>query len=243
MATVSDPDDFTVCSICLQTFTSPKFLPCLHTFCEHCLQGWIEAQTYQQYSGVYNALRLTVIRVHRVHRAMKATRKHKLIGLEDVLRDLKCLSSNEMCNEHADEVIKLYCVDHDQPCCTICGAASHRKCDTVLELSEAAKDVSNTKRFRDLFDNLNQSEKDIGNAAKSLEENLSQLNREKLNIERSAKELKDALMNQIIALHNRFLKQLSDAYTCAAVEISADTEKCYLQQKVVKNSRQIFEKS
>ena len=27
------------CSVCMTTFTEPKILPCLHTFCLHCLNG------------------------------------------------------------------------------------------------------------------------------------------------------------------------------------------------------------
>ena len=32
--------DITLCSICLETFTAPKYLPCLHTFCEGCLSSY-----------------------------------------------------------------------------------------------------------------------------------------------------------------------------------------------------------
>src|SRR5271163_664913 len=30
--------DIIKCSICLETFKEPKLLPCIHTFCLHCLQ-------------------------------------------------------------------------------------------------------------------------------------------------------------------------------------------------------------
>lgn len=32
---------FLSCGICLERYTNPKVLPCLHTFCEHCLQSYI----------------------------------------------------------------------------------------------------------------------------------------------------------------------------------------------------------
>lgn len=33
--------DILTCSICLEIFKSPKYLPCLHTFCENCIQTYI----------------------------------------------------------------------------------------------------------------------------------------------------------------------------------------------------------
>lgn len=36
---------FLVCSICLDRYCNPKVLPCLHTFCERCLQNYIPAQS------------------------------------------------------------------------------------------------------------------------------------------------------------------------------------------------------
>ncbi|XP_035681634.1 E3 ubiquitin-protein ligase TRIM56-like [Branchiostoma floridae] len=35
-------DDFIQCTICCYNFKKPKVLPCLHTFCAHCLREWAQ---------------------------------------------------------------------------------------------------------------------------------------------------------------------------------------------------------
>ena len=41
--TTNFPEDLTVCAICFETFTKPKYLPCLHTFCERCLASYVQS--------------------------------------------------------------------------------------------------------------------------------------------------------------------------------------------------------
>ena len=38
------PDDVVHCSLCLELFTQPKALPCLHTFCLACLQQYVKSR-------------------------------------------------------------------------------------------------------------------------------------------------------------------------------------------------------
>ena len=37
--------NFLHCGICLEPFKKPRALPCLHSFCEECLERWTKANT------------------------------------------------------------------------------------------------------------------------------------------------------------------------------------------------------
>ncbi|CAC5407026.1 TRIM56 [Mytilus coruscus] len=41
-------DDLLTCTICLETFKVPKYLPCLHTFCESCIKTYIVSSTEKE---------------------------------------------------------------------------------------------------------------------------------------------------------------------------------------------------
>ncbi|XP_076076435.1 E3 ubiquitin-protein ligase TRIM45-like [Mytilus galloprovincialis] len=41
-------DDLLTCTICLETFKVPKYLPCLHTFCESCIKTYIVSSTKKE---------------------------------------------------------------------------------------------------------------------------------------------------------------------------------------------------
>ncbi|XP_076082543.1 E3 ubiquitin-protein ligase TRIM45-like [Mytilus galloprovincialis] len=43
-------DDLLTCTICLETFKEPKYLPCLHTFCEACIHTYINSTNNEEKS-------------------------------------------------------------------------------------------------------------------------------------------------------------------------------------------------
>lgn len=43
------------------------------------------------------------------------------------------------CSEHTNEKIKLFCKDHDIPCCSMCVSVTHRKCEEIVTIEDAAK--------------------------------------------------------------------------------------------------------
>ncbi|XP_052106995.1 E3 ubiquitin-protein ligase TRIM56-like [Mytilus californianus] len=197
-------DDILICSICLEEFKCPKYLPCLHTFCEGCISTFI-ASCFEKGNkldfacpvcrGVVsnlqekcssddvakhlpvNFLIVGLLDLKKIHRPEKRCMSCERLGIEstaaylcvncsDTLCDTcnKCHTANKVsadheirslsdvfpedkmpktfaskCSEHTNKKIKLFCKDHDIPCCSMCVSITHRKCEEIVAIEDAAR--------------------------------------------------------------------------------------------------------
>jgi hypothetical protein len=68
------------------------------------------------------------------------SKDHQIVSVEDFKAiDRNKLKLKSYCSEHKDENIKFYCLDHEEPCCSICISIKHRKCDEVQTIQDASK--------------------------------------------------------------------------------------------------------
>jgi len=63
----------------------------------------------------------------RYHRRQTATKGHEVLSTSDELRPDQCIASR--CNQHQDELLKLYCNDCKLVCCLVCFAETHKQHD------------------------------------------------------------------------------------------------------------------
>ena len=77
------------------------------------------------------------------HKNLKITKNH-------VLRDRKAMPkyrpitesdnddevSMESCDIHSNELLRYYCKDHDEPCCSVCATLKHRQCKDILYIPD-----------------------------------------------------------------------------------------------------------
>ncbi|CAC5400284.1 TRIM2_3 [Mytilus coruscus] len=196
--------DILTCPICLERFTKPKSLPCLHTFCEFCIMTFSTKELEKL--GGKNHINCPVCRTTVQLPKKESTPKefvdqmptnfliNELLEKEDVTRPVKlCMSCEKLgsvspaificidcfdtlcetcqkyhksnkassnhdikpistltdetkipkafksiCSDHSKK-LKLFCNDHDVPCCILCVSLNHRKCDNVVTIEEEAK--------------------------------------------------------------------------------------------------------
>lgn len=134
---------FLVCSICLDHYHNPKVLPCLHTFCEKCLQNYIPPQSLTLSCPV---CRQTSILPEKGVAALQ--NNFFITNLMEVLqRDPEC-NRPEACNvlesasaatacqplscpNHEGKVMEFYCESCETAMCLECTEGEHREHVTV----------------------------------------------------------------------------------------------------------------
>uniref|UniRef100_A0AAY4EKT3 RING-type E3 ubiquitin transferase n=1 Tax=Denticeps clupeoides TaxID=299321 RepID=A0AAY4EKT3_9TELE len=134
---------FLVCSICLDHYHNPKVLPCLHTFCESCLQNYIPPQSLTLSCPV---CRQTSILPEKGVAALQ--NNFFITNLMEVLQRNPECSPPEACSvlesvsaaaagkplccpNHEGKVMEFYCESCETAMCLDCTEGEHREHVTV----------------------------------------------------------------------------------------------------------------
>uniref|UniRef100_G3QBD3 RING-type E3 ubiquitin transferase n=1 Tax=Gasterosteus aculeatus aculeatus TaxID=481459 RepID=G3QBD3_GASAC len=134
---------FLVCSICLDHYSNPKVLPCLHTFCESCLQNYIPPESLTLSCPV---CRQTSILPEKGVGALQ--NNFFITNLMEVLqRDPQCSRPEDCgvlesvsaaaavkllcCPNHEGKVMEFYCESCETAMCLDCTEGEHREHVTV----------------------------------------------------------------------------------------------------------------
>ncbi|XP_073674344.1 tripartite motif-containing protein 3 [Garra rufa] len=134
---------FLVCSICLEHYHNPKVLPCLHTFCERCLQNYIPPQSLtlscpvcrqtsilpeKGVSALQNNFFITNL-MEVLQREQDCTRPEASSGLESA--GAATYAPPLSCPNHEGKVMEFYCESCETAMCLECTDGEHREHVTV----------------------------------------------------------------------------------------------------------------
>ncbi|CAI5680867.1 unnamed protein product [Oreochromis niloticus] len=182
---------FLICSICLDRYENPKVLPCLHTFCERCLQNYIPAHSLTLSCPV---CRQTSILPEKGVAALQ--NNFFITNLMDVLQRAPGSCSQEAaalnnittvatgqllsCPNHGGSVMEFYCPPCETAMCQECTSGEHGEHPTV-----PLKDVVEQHKasLHHQLDAVKKRLPEIDSALQTLLEILQQLTNQKSAIE------------------------------------------------------------
>ena len=116
------------CSICLDTYTEPKTISCLHTFCHECLETHARASQRQgKFRCPECQVEIDLPQGNRFDLLPNAFFHKSLLGvLEAEDRHAIPRKQQETCSQHTEERVRYYCSSCKVYICPICVAEDHR---------------------------------------------------------------------------------------------------------------------
>ena len=137
-------EDRLVCPICLEKFTDPRMLPCLHTLCRHCIEGLVSASAQkvrcpccrrdcqipsEGLSGFQKNFFLNDLRevLQEVKELRTSGARHNGQTECDNTKHDKAEKRNLKCGEHPDANLDFYCDTCHVPVCAKCCLLKHKQ--------------------------------------------------------------------------------------------------------------------
>lgn len=141
------------CSICLDLFKQPVSLPCDHTFCQGCIEGYWSGPRGPGQGGTGSCPQCRKVyagQSYRPNRIVANIVESYCQGLEESgpgarLTEAVVAAAEERapapapvprCSRHREE-LKLYCEDDQELVCLVCGVSQEHRNHTMLCVQEA----------------------------------------------------------------------------------------------------------
>ncbi|XP_061188319.1 uncharacterized protein LOC133196441 [Saccostrea echinata] len=132
------------CPVCGDSFTEPKTLSCLHSFCKKCIADHIIKTTKNQSDPA--AFSCPVCRKETPmppggsqSPSSWADNLQTNTTISKILKAFESESLSKNCTYHPNKEIEFYCEDHFLSICSLCATITHKKCEDVIPIEEAAK--------------------------------------------------------------------------------------------------------
>ncbi|CAC5396475.1 TRIM56 [Mytilus coruscus] len=295
-------DDLLTCSICLETFKVPKYLPCLHTFCETCIDTYIvSSKEKQNTSGGFTcpvcrmfvsfkgtqekpeawASKLPINhfvtsmldkraiqrsekmcnscqvknktkeaiswcttceeafcgQCEEYHKSFKITSKHTVIAVQEIQLDRSGFQLSEAlsCEEHIEKIVEVFCVDHSQPCCTLCATLTHRKCDNVISIQKAASDIKQSNQTTELVGKLKEKGKGINEIVQNRKQTLENIQTEYENILQEISKLKERTVEHLNKIEDQIKFEMSSSKKQVDLKLTDEIDKFSNYKSMVNN--------
>lgn len=156
------------CSICLDLFKQPVSLPCDHTFCQACIEGYWTGPRGPSQGGTGSCPQCRKVypgQSYRPNRIVANIVESYCQGLEesgtgprlaDVAVTERAPAPVPHCSRHREE-LKLYCEEDQELVCLVCGLSQEHRNHTMVCVQEAEqkyrvskKKLSRTSRSHNL---------------------------------------------------------------------------------------------
>ena len=125
------------CGICLESYTDPKLLQCLHVFCKKCLEQLTAQGRQGQSLDCPNCRQLTQIPPNGISGLQGAFHIHHLFEIQDALKKIKA-PQQTICEKCKKRNATSYCRDCGQFICEYCNEVLYTRLGMTFPLTRSS---------------------------------------------------------------------------------------------------------
>lgn len=146
------------------------------------------------------------------HQASRASSDHVVVDNWDVFEkddgdNLRACSI--FCKEHSNKKLELFCKDHSTLCCLKCMTMSHRQCDRVVTLDEAAVGIKNATICSDIIENLQKSSQQLRHNITKGQKSIGLFKQQRKSAIETVDETKEKMEKHLSLLQENFKQHFS----------------------------------
>ena len=228
--------DLTTCNLCFEHSEGPMCLPCLHTFCQKCMQSYIDrisTETDSKSVGVNCPIcqKFTTLQSDMNPFEWASYQADDLkVSTTMELREIKCLTSHKteildrkavtvhgghkqkatvttrLCIKHAGKTLEYFCGDHSEAICGLCLLKEHRKCDKVDTIETLVNEKRETEK--DIADKLWSTRIALEQIRQEEEERDTAYHRNLEKIRQEVRTFRNEIKQHLSTLEDNFLEEV-----------------------------------
>ena len=182
------------CLLCLDQLTNPKTLPCLHSFCEDCLDPLVLTQ--EDGTGILGCptCRFPVqVPMEGIKSLPRASGTFSQLATDNYKQNTSELSS---CLKHKT-IMKLYCETCEEIVCNMCAIDEHHDHDYYMM----------SRKFNQLLERVKTEVKPVENKLQLLTDNVKGIEARQTDIEKRGEEL----IEEVNLLAERLIKNIKES--------------------------------
>ena len=249
------------CPVCLDHYTNPKTLPCLHSFCQHCLEGLpLDKKNETYYLSCPTCRHCTELPEEGAGAFPVAFTLNNFKEIYSTMKETPVLPNPQeaTCSDHR-KPLELFCETCDTVICSHCSVGNHRKheCNLITDsytkhcqkLREHLSQVEGTKEaLKKVLSALAEREGEIRERGEGVLEEIHEMVEEMMNVLRESER---KLTEQAKRVTDAKLKVLSEQMKSAEMSLSLlkDVEDYVEQnlktggpQQVLRSKKQMMER-
>ena len=249
------------CPVCLDHYTNPKTLPCLHSFCQHCLEGLpLDKKNETYYLSCPTCRHCTELLEEGAGAFPVAFYINNLKEMYSLMKKIVVLTNPQeaTCSDHG-KPLELFCETCDTVICSHCSVGNHKhhECELVTDsytkhcekIRECLSPVEGKKEaLKKVLSALAEREGEIRERGEGVLEEIHEMVEEMMNVLRESER---KLTEQAKRVTDAKLKVLSEQMKSAEMSLSVleDVEDYVEQslktgspQQVLRSKKQMMER-